>query len=71
MVMYIFSHINNKNYLCYSLVAKRYCSMLIREGGVEILKYLENMHTEQTTKPNLQSLCRSILETLKLNVTNS
>ena len=45
--------------------------MLIREGGVEILKYLENMHTEQTTKPNLQSLCRSILETLKLNVTNS
>lgn len=57
--------------LCYSLVAKRYCSMLIREGGVEILKYLENMHTEQTTRPNLQSLCRSILETLKLNVTNS
>lgn len=50
---------------------KRYCSMLIREGGVEILKYLENMHTEQTTRPNLQSLCRSILETLKLNVTNS
>ncbi|XP_076242167.1 protein zyg-11 homolog B isoform X2 [Calliopsis andreniformis] len=46
---------------------KRYCSMLIREGGVETLKYLESTHTEHTTQPNLQSLCRSILETLELN----
>lgn len=46
---------------------KRYCSMLIREGGVEILKYLESTHTEQTAKPNLQSLCRSILKTVELN----
>ncbi|XP_012140071.1 protein zyg-11 homolog B isoform X2 [Megachile rotundata] len=46
---------------------KRYCSMLIREGGVEILKYLESTHTEQTAKPHLQSLCRSILKTLELN----
>ncbi|XP_034180534.1 protein zyg-11 homolog B isoform X1 [Osmia lignaria lignaria] len=46
---------------------KRYCSMLIREGGVEILKYLESTHTEQTMKPNLQSLCQSILKTLELN----
>lgn len=51
----------------FSFVAKRYCSMLIREGGVEILKYLESTHTEQTVKPNLQSLCQSILKTLELN----
>ncbi|CAK9803538.1 Protein zyg-11 homolog B [Anthophora plagiata] len=44
---------------------KRYCSMLIKEHGVEIIKYLESTHTEHTTKPNLQNLCRSILETLK------
>ncbi|XP_047361146.1 protein zyg-11 homolog B-like isoform X1 [Vespa velutina] len=46
---------------------KRYCSMLTREGGVETLKYLEETHTENTTHPNLQSLCRSILETLESN----
>ncbi|XP_017762696.1 PREDICTED: protein zyg-11 homolog B-like [Eufriesea mexicana] len=46
---------------------KRYCSILVREIGVEMLKYLENTHTEHTTKPNIQSLCRSILETLELN----
>lgn len=46
---------------------KRYCSMLIREGGVETLKYLESTHTEHTTQPNIQSLCQSILETLELN----
>ncbi|CAK9797298.1 Protein zyg-11 homolog B [Anthophora quadrimaculata] len=46
---------------------KRYCSMLIKEHGVEILKYLERKPTKHTTKPNLQSLCRSILETLGLN----
>ncbi|XP_011688898.1 PREDICTED: protein zyg-11 homolog B-like isoform X3 [Wasmannia auropunctata] len=46
---------------------KRYCVMLIREGGVETLKQLEKMHTEYTTQPNLQSLCQSILETLELN----
>ncbi|KOC67396.1 Protein zyg-11 like protein B [Habropoda laboriosa] len=46
---------------------KRYCSMLIKERVVEILKYLESTHTENTTKPNLQSLCQSILETLGLN----
>lgn len=41
--------------------------MLTREGGVETLKYLEETHTENTTHPNLQSLCRSILETLESN----
>ncbi|XP_018345300.1 PREDICTED: protein zyg-11 homolog B-like isoform X3 [Trachymyrmex septentrionalis] len=46
---------------------KRYCVMLIREGGVETLKLLEKTHTEYTTQPNLQSLCQSILETLELN----
>lgn len=46
---------------------KRYCVMLIREGGVETLKQLEKTHTEYTTQPNLQSLCQSILETLELN----
>lgn len=47
---------------------KRYCSMLAREGGVEILKYLKTTHPEQnTTEPNLRSLCQSILETLELN----
>ncbi|XP_012216425.1 protein zyg-11 homolog B-like isoform X2 [Linepithema humile] len=46
---------------------KRYCIMLIREGGVETLKQLEKTHTEYTTQPNLQSLCQSILETLELN----
>ncbi|XP_036150021.1 protein zyg-11 homolog B isoform X3 [Monomorium pharaonis] len=46
---------------------KRYCIMLIREGGVETLKQLEKTHTEYTTLPNLQSLCQSILETLELN----
>ncbi|XP_020298380.1 protein zyg-11 homolog B-like isoform X2 [Pseudomyrmex gracilis] len=46
---------------------KRYCVMLIREGGVETLKQLEKTHTEYTTQPNLQILCQSILETLKLN----
>ncbi|XP_014612203.1 PREDICTED: protein zyg-11 homolog B-like [Polistes canadensis] len=46
---------------------KRYCGMLTREGGVETLKYLEKTHTENTSHPNLRSLCRSILETLKLN----
>ncbi|XP_014485545.1 PREDICTED: protein zyg-11 homolog B-like isoform X2 [Dinoponera quadriceps] len=46
---------------------KRYCVMLVREGGVETLKQLEKTHTECTTQPNLQSLCQSILETLELN----
>lgn len=46
---------------------KRYCSMLIKEGNVEILKQLESTHTENTTTPNIQSLCRSILETLESN----
>lgn len=46
---------------------KRYCSMLIKEGGVEILRYLERTHTEHTTQPNVQSLCQSILETLESN----
>ncbi|KAI4486618.1 hypothetical protein M0804_005988 [Polistes exclamans] len=46
---------------------KRYCGMLTREGGVETLKYLEETHTENTSHPNLRSLCRSILETLELN----
>lgn len=53
-----------------SFSAKRYCVMLIREGGVETLKQLEKTHTEHTehtTQPNLQSLCQSILETLELN----
>lgn len=44
---------------------KRYCGMLTREGGVETLKYLERTHRENTTHPNLQLLCRSILETLE------
>ncbi|CAK9828911.1 Protein zyg-11 homolog B [Anthophora retusa] len=46
---------------------KRYCSMLIKERAVEILSFLQIAHTEHTTKPNLQSLCRSILETVELN----
>ncbi|KAG7188107.1 hypothetical protein KM043_015956 [Ampulex compressa] len=46
---------------------KRYCSMLVKEGGIEILKYLERMHTGHTAQPNLQSLCRSILKTLESN----
>ena len=46
---------------------KRYCAILIREGGVETLKYLQTTHTEHTTQPNLQSLCQSILEILELN----
>ncbi|XP_076622675.1 protein zyg-11 homolog B isoform X2 [Colletes latitarsis] len=40
---------------------KHYCSMLIREDGVRILKDLETSHT------NIQSLRRSILEMIEKN----
>ncbi|GAB1863790.1 Protein zyg-11-like protein B [Camponotus japonicus] len=50
---------------------KRYCVMLIREGGVETLKQLEKTYTgytkQETLTTFLQSLCQSILETLELN----
>lgn len=38
--------------------------MLIREGGVEILKLLEQ--NEEEIQPNVRALCRSILDTLLL-----
>lgn len=41
--------------------------MLIKEGGIDTLKYLEATHTEDTSEPSLQSLCRAILETLESN----
>ncbi|XP_066589972.1 protein zyg-11 homolog B-like [Prorops nasuta] len=46
---------------------KRYCRMLIKEGGVEIIKLIKKSHPECTTQPNLESLCNSILETLEQN----
>lgn len=64
--MYIIIHNHIVIIICL-FSAKRYCVMLIREGGVETLKQLEKTHMEYTTQPNLQSLCQSILETLELN----
>lgn len=43
---------------------KRYCLMLMREGGLKALKDLESAYTEQTTEPTVRSLCQSILGTL-------
>ncbi|KAK0177397.1 hypothetical protein PV328_001455 [Microctonus aethiopoides] len=43
---------------------KRYCGMLTKEGGVEILKALEQNNDGGGTQPNVRNLCRAILDTL-------
>ncbi|XP_043479584.1 protein zyg-11 homolog B-like [Leptopilina heterotoma] len=43
---------------------KRYCEMLIRDGGVKILETLEKERSSLETQPNVRTLCQSILETL-------
>ncbi|XP_011312713.1 protein zyg-11 homolog B isoform X2 [Fopius arisanus] len=46
---------------------KRYCGMLVREGGADILRILEQNKSETEAQPNVRALCRSILETLALH----
>ncbi|KAL7289258.1 hypothetical protein TKK_0017195 [Trichogramma kaykai] len=44
---------------------KRYCEMLVKEGGVQILESLLQQPNEDTkTQPNVSTLCRAILDTL-------
>ncbi|XP_012283903.1 protein zyg-11 homolog B [Orussus abietinus] len=43
---------------------KRYCGMLAREGGVQILEAVAKEQVETKAQPNVRSLCQSILETL-------
>ncbi|KAF7993187.1 hypothetical protein HCN44_006247 [Aphidius gifuensis] len=43
---------------------KRYCSMLIKEGGLEILKQLEQDNNDEETHMDVKRLCQAILDTL-------
>ncbi|XP_008201802.1 protein zyg-11 homolog B isoform X1 [Nasonia vitripennis] len=43
---------------------KRYCEMLVKEGGVEILESLQMENSESIAQPNVRTLCRAILDTL-------
>lgn len=48
----------------FAFTAKRYCEMLLKEGGVQILESLLQQPNDSTSQPNVSTLCRAILDTL-------